>query len=230
VALADDIRQLGVNAQAALTRVLDYYYQSRTAWELIEDDVRAGRTFTSRNLVKGTVANQAEILSRVPKYIKDYLTPAAFQQLVTIFEAWFFDLLSLWLAAHPGILYRRQVDLETILAAPDKAAVLQGVIDRELNDVKYRRVADWFDFMRKLVSVPGPSDDETAGLAEVKASRDVLVHNKSVVNAVYVAKSGAKARYAAGDILELPDPYFRGAFDLIDKVVADITAAVATRT
>ena len=85
------------------------------------------------------------------------------------------------------------------------------------------------ELTRKLVSVPGPTDDEGATLAEVKASRDILVHSQSVVNAVYLAKAGAKARYAVGDILELPEPYFRASSDLIEKVTADVTAAVAGR-
>lgn len=229
MALADDIRKLGTDARAALVSASNYHYQSIAIWDQATSDIAAGRRFSIHNQVTGAVADQAEIAPLIPDYVDDYLKPATFQQLITIFETYFFDLLSLWLAAHPGILLRKQVDLETVLAAPDRAAVLQGVIDRELNDVKYRRVADWFDYLRKLVSVPGPSDDEVGGLAEAKAGRDILVHNKGIVNAVYVAKAGAKARYVPGDILELPDPYFRTVADLIDKVAADTTAAVAAR-
>lgn len=229
MALADDIHRLAAETRAAHARVLDYYYQSRTVWELIESDVKTGRLFTSQNAITGTVADQTEIIPRVPDYIDEYLTPATFQQLVTIFEAYFFDLLARWLAAHPGILFRKQVDLETVLSAADKTAVLQLVVERELNEVKYRRVADWFEYLRKLVSVSGPTDEEVARLSEIKAGRDILVHAQGVVNAVYLAKAGARARYVIGDILELPEPYFRNASDLIEKLTADLAAAVAAK-
>jgi hypothetical protein len=229
VALVDDIRQLGANVRNALGPMLDYHYQSLNAWELVVADVAAGRQFTVQNAVTGLVADQTQIASRVPRYLEGYLIPATFQQIISSFEAFFFDLLGLWLTAHPGSLYRRQVDLETILTAGDNSAILRGVIERELNDLKYRRIADWFDFLRKLVSIPGPSDDEAVALAEAKASRDILVHNKGVVNAVYVAKSGKTARYSAGDLLELPDPYFRATAELIDKVIANLTATVAAK-
>jgi hypothetical protein len=229
VPLADDIRKLGADTRSALTAVLDYYYQSRTVWTLIRDDAGKGRLFTSANEAKGTVADQAEIVPRIDGYLNDYLKPATFQQVLTIFEAFVFDLLARWLTAHPGILLRRQVELGAVLDAADTAAVLRGVIEKELNDVKYRRVADWFDYLRRLVGVPGPSDDAVADLAEAKAGRDILVHNKGVVNAVYAAKAGVKSRYAPGDILELPDPYFRDVTDRVEAVVADTAAAVAGR-
>lgn len=228
MALADDIRRLGTETVASLAHVLDYYYQSRDVWRRIEDDITNGRQFAVLNEVKGTTADQAAILPRIPAYIDRYLTPAVFQQLVTTFEAFFFDLLALWLTAHPGSLYRKQVELETVLGA-GRDAVLQGVIGRELNDVKYRRVAEWVEYLRKLVKVAVVTDDEAARLAEVKASRDILVHSQSVANAVYVAKAGGSSRYAAGDILELPEPYVRASSDLIEKVVADVTAAVAAK-
>lgn len=228
MALADDIQNLGTRTHASVAHVLDYYYQSRDVWKLIEDDVLHGRQFAVQNEAKGTIADQTEIAPRIPDYIDKYLRPAAFQQLVTIFEAFFFDLLALWLTEHPGILYRKQVDLETVLAI-GRDAVLQGVIGRELNDVKYRRVADWVEYLRKLVKVAVATDDEVAQLAEIKASRDILVHAQGVVNAVYVAKTGANRGYEAGDILELPEPYFRASSDLLEKLTADVTAAVATK-
>lgn len=228
MALADDVRRIGADAVASLAHVLDYYYQSRHIWKQIGDDINYGRRFTVRNPAKGTTADQAAILPRIPAYIDDYLTPAVFEQLVTIFEAFFFDLLARWLTAHPGSLYRKTVEVEAVLTT-DRDTFLQGVIGRELNDVKYRRVTEWVEYLRKLVKVAVVTDDEAAQLAEIKASRDILVHSQSVVNAVYLAKAGPRARYAIGDILELPEPYFRASSDLIEKLTADVSAAVATR-
>lgn len=227
--LADDIRKLGADTRAALAAALDYHYQTIAIWERMVADVSQGVTFGVQNKATGRVADQAEVATNALAYIDKYLTPATFQQLVTAFEAFFFDLLALWLRSHPGILLRKQVELETVLAAPDTATVLQGVIERELNEVKYRKVSEWFDYLRRLVGVPGPSPDQVAALAEAKASRDILVHGKGLVNPVYLAKAGAKARYVVGDVLELPDPYVRATFGLVETVVGDVSTTVATK-
>jgi hypothetical protein len=226
VTLANSIRAVRDDARAKLVRLSNYYSQSRTLWQMIEDDVKGGRAFTSNNDITGVVADQSAIVPNITKYIDDYLKPAVFQQLVTTFEAFYFDLLALWLTAHPGNLYRKTVDLETVLSAPDKGEVLRLVIERELNEVKYKRVAEWFEYQKRLVNAPVLSTDETDALAELKAGRDILVHASGVVNAVYVAKSGSRARYAIGDYLELPDPYLRGCFDLLEKVTADTADAI----
>lgn len=227
--LADDIRTLEARTRAAFADVSNYHFQSREVWRLIAGDVANGRTFVVANPFNGTAADQAAVAGAAARYIEKYLTPATFQQLVTTFEAFFFDLLALWLSAHPGILLRKQVDLETVLGAADKSDVLRLVVERELNEVKYRRVADWFEYLRKLVAAPGPTDDELAGLAEAKAGRDILVHAQGIVNAVYVAKSGTQARYTIGDVLELPEPYLRATASLFDKITGDVSAAVIAK-
>ena len=116
-----------------------------------------------------------------------------------------------------------------MLAAADKADVLRQVVERELNEVKYRRAAEWFEYLRKLIGVPGPAADEVGRVAEAKAGRDILVHAQGVTNAVYVAKAGAAARYAPGDILELPEPYLRGTADLFSKLAGELSAGAAAK-
>ncbi len=190
--------------------------------------VREGRQFTFRNLATGTRVDERILLGRAQLYVTDYPISSTFQQFVSLFEDFVFGLLRSWLVVYPGSLSRKQVEFGTVLKAPDKAAILLAVVDKELNDLKYERSGKWFAYLERLAHLGCPTTDEIEQLAEIKASRDVLVHNNGVANALYVAKAGRRARCQDGDKLELPEQYHRESRETIKNVVHDLsTAAIA---
>ena len=71
--------------------------------------------------------------------------------------------------------------------------------------------------------------DRAAGkIAEAKASRDVLVHNRGVASKTYESKAGKLARYKDGQRIDIPEYYHRQTWELLRKVVMDISnAAIA---
>ncbi len=166
------------------------------------------------------------------KYIAGYLAESVFQIQVALFEDFFFGLLGLWLTAYPDGIPdkgKKAVDLGTILDAPNKPAILQAVVDRELDGLKYKRPAAWFRYLDDRVKLGGPTDEQVERLAEIKASRDILVHNRGVVHEVYLDKAGPRARSGLGDRVEIDEPYLRGVGALIATVVADLSAAAIAR-
>jgi hypothetical protein len=223
--LKQDLRTLAKRGLAALDESHDYHAYTARVWFLLHDIVEEGRKFTFRNPATRTKLNQKALLGRTQLYIANYLTSATFQRFVSIFEDFFFDLLRLWLAAYPASLSRKQLDLGTVLNLPDKDAIILSVVDRELNEVKYGRVADWFAHLDKLVKLGCPTVEEIERLAEIKASRDILAHNKGIANATYIAKAGSRARYKDGELLEVPEPYHRESWETIRKVIADMSEA-----
>jgi hypothetical protein len=73
-----------------------------------------------------------------------------------------------------------------------------------------------------------PTPDEIEKIAEAKASRDVLVHNRGVAAKTYELKAGKLARYKEGQRIEIPEHYHRETWELIRKVITDISnAAIA---
>src|SRR5262249_22584128 len=158
-----------------------------------------------RNLTTKTSVDQDALAGLAQHYVRHYLTSFTFQHFVSLFEAFFFDLLRLWLAAYPRNLAKKQIDLGTILDAPDRETVILAIVDKELNELKYERVAEWFAYLDHVVKLGCPTTDEIERIAEIKASRDILIHNQGIVNAVYVAKAGSKARYQIGELLEVPE-------------------------
>lgn len=229
MALADDIRDLTADSLARLDRVRDYYFHSREAWDELRAVAATRPAVVITNPETGTAFDYARLAAESRAYTDDFLKPAVLGSLLSVFEDFVFDLLRLWLTAYPGKLHKKQIELEAVLAAGGIPAVLQAVIDRELNSLKYERVAAWFDYLGRLVTVPPPPAEELAAVAEMKATRDVLVHNNGVVNATYVAKAGGKGRYAVGDLMELPDPYVRLSADALRRLIAAVGDAVGLR-
>jgi hypothetical protein len=209
MALADDIRSLSTRSLAALDAAHEYHAHTKGVWRLIHEIVREGRRFSITDRLTGNVMNQDSIPALAQQYISDYHTSFTFQHFVSLFEHFFFDLARLWLSAYPESLSSRGLTFGEVLKAPDKSAITQSVVDRVLNEISYQRVADWFTYLDRLVKLNCPTAGEIERLAEIKASRDVFVHNRGIANAIYVAKAGGRARAGDGDALELTERYHR---------------------
>lgn len=229
MALADDLRELSDHSLVALDEGHDFFTFSKRVWRLLQKEIKGGRKVTFKNRATGTAADQGMLSNLATPYVTDYLATAALQRFVSLFEDFIFDLLRLWLAAYPGSLAKKQIEFGTALQAPDKAALTLAVVDRELNELKYERVAEWFAYLERLVKLGCPTAAEVGRLAEIKASRDILAHNKGVANAVYVSKAGKLARCAAGEPLEISEQYLRQSWETIRKVVRDVAAAAVKK-
>lgn len=92
----------------------------------------------------------------------------------------------------------------------------------------YDRPTGWFAYLEDRAKLGCPTPDEIEKIAEAKASRDVLVHNRGVAGKTYESKAGKLARYKDGQRVEILEPYHRQTWELIRKVVTDISnAAIA---
>src|SRR5437868_972673 len=105
--------------------------------------------------------------------------------------------------AYPQSLSGRKVDFQAVLDASDKHAITLLVVNKELNDVLYDRPTNWFRYLEDRANVGCPTPDEIDRIAEAKASRDVLAHNRGVANKTYESKAGRLARYKDGDRIDL---------------------------
>lgn len=227
--LAADLRELASRSLGALNEGHDYFTFSRRVWWLLQKDIKAGRQVTFRNRVTGTAADQEVLFQLSLDYVTDYLAAAAFQHFVSLFEDFFFDLLRLWLATYPGSLAKKQIEFGAALQAPDKVALTLAVVDRELNELTYERVADWFAYLERLTKLGHPRAGEVEQLAEIKASRDILAHNKGIANTIYVSKAGRLARGKAGEPLVISEQYLRESWETIRKVVRNVSAAAVKK-
>jgi hypothetical protein len=229
MALPEDLRGLRDQTITELTAAHDYYTDTRVAWGLVRRAIASGQRFRFSNRVTGTQSTAADLNARIDGYVSEQLTQATFQQFISTFETFFFDFLRLWLLAYPRSLGRRQLEFKDILDAPDKDAITLLVVNKELNELLYERPAAWFAYLEDKAKLGCPTATEVEQIAEAKASRDVLVHNGGVAGKVYVAKAGKLARYKEGEKIDIPEPYHRQTWELLRKVVADVSNAALTK-
>lgn len=228
--LADDIRALRNRTLAELVAAHDYHADTITAWKTVRNTVLAGERFSNTNAVTGTTTSETDLVERITGYVDERLAEATFLTFLSIFEAFFTDFVRAWLRAYPQNLAATDpVPVDVILDAADKAEIATFVIDRAVGGLMYRKPADWFAYLDKKLKLGRPAADEIERFAEAKATRDVLIHNRGVVNEVYAAKAGHRARYAVGEQVDVPEPYHREVWDLLQKIVADLADAVAAK-
>jgi hypothetical protein len=230
--LATQIRELADRVQDNLRAARDFYYHTESAWRVVQRLAAEGQTVNVRNMETGEVLGTADLDGLAKRYVSQYLAESVFQHFVSLFEDFVFGLLGSWLLANPAGIPnkdRKLVDLATIIDAPDKEAIIRAVVDRELDGLKYERTAAWFKYLNDRVKLNDPTADQIQRLAEIKASRDILVHNQGIVNRTYLDKAGVGARFTVGQRLEIPEPYLIACWTLIRDVVQDMAAAAIAK-
>jgi hypothetical protein len=230
--LATQIRELADRVQDNLRAARDFYYHTESAWRVVQQVAAEGRKVNVRNMETGAILGIADLEGLAKRYVSLYLAESVFQHFVSLFEDFVFGLLGSWLVAYPAGIPnkdRKPVDLATIIDAPDKEAIIRAVVDRELDGLKYERPAAWFKYLNDRVKLGCPTSDQTERLAEIKASRDILVHNRGIVNKSYLDKAGTGARFTVGQRLEISEPYLLASWTLIRDVVQDMAAAAIAK-
>lgn len=174
-------------------------------------------------------ASEKDILSKLKIYEKNYLLELSFQHIVSLFEAWFFDLLRFILSDTNKLNKNSKIDIGEIVNLKNKEEIIQRIIDREINELQYKNPRDWFANLWKFVNINEPKQDEIEQISEIKASRDILVHNKGIANQIYLNKSGKLARVGENEIIPITSDYFNNSWALLKDVIQKVGNLVAAK-
>jgi hypothetical protein len=230
VAVVDDLDALAIRAQGDLDDLFNFEAHIHVIWKHFKLWVHQGNTLRSRNIKTGTEVTERDLVKLYGRYRTTYLLGLSFVQIVTIVEAFIFDFLRLLLVNDPRHLAQnKQIEVRLALAATDRVALVVLIAERELNELRYDRPKAWFDYMNKIVKLGCPTRDEIETIAEMKAARDLVIHNSGVVNQVYLDKAGDKSRYAPGDKVVIDRLYFDECWALAKKLVNDLTTSAKLR-
>lgn len=223
MSVQDDLPRIADRAHQELDSVHDFFEHSNAVWRSFQIFVNQGHKVTIDNLATGTRIDQDGLIRLAPHCTQHYLTTFTFRQFVSAFEVFLFDFLHRLLLHNPWQFARSQLEFEVVLRAGDRQEIISGVISKQLNELKYDTLREWFVAAEKAVHLGCPTADEIDTLAEVKASRDVLEHNAGIVNEIYLRKAARKARSAVGDTIKIDHTYHLESWRLIRKVVTVVT-------
>lgn len=100
----------------------------------------------------------------------------------------------------------KNVDLKMIIEKNDIDALIYDQAKMRINEALYSSPRQYADYFTKVCGFDLGSHLQS--YIEMKATRDMLVHNDGVVNAIYLEKAGALARSKNGEIVPINAEYF----------------------
>lgn len=142
------------------------------------------------------------------------LSVNAIVQLVTIVETMLGDVVRFAVTKYPQKLGgKRNVPISAVLQATSIEEVHLRATDALLNELGYKSPTEFAESFQQLLSVNLLECPAFHRYVELKATRDIFIHNRGVANEVYVRKAGSHARVSAGSTLPVDVTYFLESYE-----------------
>lgn len=159
---------------------------------------------------------------------RELLNSARLAGLVTIVESVLNDILVEALVAYPGKLCKKQVTVQELNNTGSCLATFMLVAQKTANDMAYLNFKEylkvWQDYVGELSSL---SENHIGDFAEIKATRDVYVHNNGKPNEIYERKAGIKTRQTdTNGKLPIDDRYLQGASALSASIMDAVSTTI----
>jgi hypothetical protein len=101
----------------------------------------------------------------------------------------------------------RQVSLDVLLRADTLTDALTEIIEHRLVSASYAKPKEYLQYVKSIANI-NTDDPAFAAFIEIKATRDIIVHNGGVANETYVEKAGDLCRAVTGNVLPVDTMYF----------------------
>lgn len=130
-------------------------------------------------------------------------------QLVTIMESLLNDILRTILIEYPNkIPSKKQIEVNCILLSSTIEEAKIFIVDSILNEIAYKSPRDYAAEFEKYTSVKLLENPVFHKYIELKATRDIHIHNAGKANEIYTLKAGVLSRVKSGQYLPVDIPYF----------------------
>jgi len=135
-------------------------------------------------------------------------------QLVTITETLLNDLIRLVLIEYPHkISNKRKLNAEIVLEAESLEKVKLHIVDAIVNDLAYKSPTEYSESFKEIIGVNLLEEPVYHKYIELKATRDIHIHNKGIANEIYGGKAKTLARVKAGKALPVDMVYFLESYE-----------------
>jgi hypothetical protein len=135
-------------------------------------------------------------------------------QLVAITEALLGDIIRAVVIRYPQKLgAKRSIPIQYALEAASIEELHIRATDSLLNELSYKSPSEFADALQGLISINLLECPAFHQYMEVKASRDIFIHNRGIANDTYVRKAGSRVRVKAGRALPVDIQYFLESYE-----------------
>ncbi len=223
------ISELTTKSIQELDDIYGFVAYSNLSYKLYGDTVTNGFKMTANLPQINQTIDQNMLRDKLDYFGKKYLAELGFQLSISIFEVWLFDLLRILLDDPNRLNKKRKIDVADVIAAKRLEDLLRSIIDAELNEIRYKRLGEWFDYLWSFVTIGAPSMNDIEKLSEIKASRDILAHNNGIANHIYLHKAGHLARVKDGEPIKISFDYWNDSWKHLRTMVETVGNLVANR-
>ena len=155
-----------------------------------------------------------ELLGRYQFLAFHQLSVNGIVQLVTIVEAAISDIIRAVVLRYPQKLgAKRTLPIKSVLEASSIQEVHMRATDGLINDLTYKSPAEFAEIIRSLLPINLLECPAFHKYIEMKATRDIFIHNRGIANDVYLRKAGTHARVKEGMKLPSDIQYFLESYE-----------------
>jgi hypothetical protein len=135
-------------------------------------------------------------------------------RIVTIIDALLGDLVRAVVLKYPQKLgSKNKIAMEIVLQATTIDDVHLRATDILLNELSYKSPSEFAEEVESLLSLKLLECPAFHKYVEVKATRDIYIHNRGVANDTYVRKAGTHVRVRPGMLLPVDTQYFLQSYE-----------------
>lgn len=153
-------------------------------------DADVGQLFIAQHDWGLFITNIISVVSRVEAFIQECLVIAISSQPQKL-----------------SIIAKAGIPIDLFLEHENRATLLERFIAMRCQELMFAKPSDYLAKVSQVLSIEIP-DEVIKNYIELKATRDLLVHNQGLINDLYVHKAGEKARGQIGDELAIDEKYF----------------------
>jgi hypothetical protein len=124
-----------------------------------------------------------------------------------------------------GIDHTSQIEVSDLIDCSSREELIESVIRKELAGLFYAAPSLQMEYFQKVTGLKLP-EDIVASWIEIKATRDIIVHNSGIANAIYLRKVGSIARAKEGEVLPMDEEYFSGSLANMKSFVGKVTSGI----
>ena len=207
-----------------------------TDWETSQDETDyAYKVPAIKSKSKSAFRTEKEIAQIFNRFVDYELFESFLTVIVSKFESYLFLCLSSVFKKYPQkltikvqeIKITSDIDINIILSTSEYTSIIDKIIENRISSISYGTPKQYWKY---FLTITGFEIDETMinKYIELKATRDLIIHNNSIVNNLYIEKSGNEARTRSGRI-PINYEYFEQSIGLLKKLSGSISREAKTK-
>ncbi|WP_313491877.1 MULTISPECIES: hypothetical protein [Sphingobacterium] len=165
--------------------------------------------------IEGTATYTKDVLIERYNFLANIQLPInSVYQMVTVMESLLGSVLKEILLAFPNkIPSKKKLDFEVVLKAESLEEIKLSTVNIILNELAYKSPKDYAEEFERFTGINLLEFPSFHKYIELKATRDIYIHNNGVANEIYKAKAGTLARVEPGVFLPINLHYFLQSYE-----------------